>query len=75
LIDNKIAKAVGLKSLSSKSYVEWMKKLKSWLQNYVEAIEQLEKECDNFSILKLVDEGLYMMCSITLRKRVSELGL
>jgi len=78
LIDNEIAKALTLlppkgESLTSKLYLEWMESLKIWLQNY-EMIENLEKEAQS-SILKLVDEGLYIMCSIKLRYRVGRLGL
>ncbi len=80
LIDNDIAKAIGgllyskWQSLTSNSYLKWMNALKSWLQNYVEVIEKLEKEY-NSSILKLVDEGLYMMCTVKQRRRVIGLGI
>jgi len=78
LIDNEIAKALTLlppkgESLTSKSYLKWMESLKTWLQNY-EMIENLEKEAQS-SILKLVDEGLYVMSSIQLRYRVMRLSL
>lgn len=79
LIDNNIAKAIGLirfkrESLTSTSYLKWMNTLKSWLQSYLELIEKLESGFHS-SILKLVDEGLYIMCSVKLRLRVKELGL
>ena len=78
LIDNDIAKALGLlpprgESLTSHSYLKWMEALKTWLRNY-DMIEDLEKEAQS-SILKLVDEGLYVMSSIKLRYRVNKLGL
>lgn len=78
LIDNDIAKALGLlpprgESLTSHSYLKWMESLKTWLQNY-DMIEDLEKEAE-LSILKLLDEGLYVMSSIKLRYRVNRLGL
>jgi len=50
-----------------------MEALKAWLQNY-DMIENLEKEAQS-SILKLVDEGLYIMSSMKLRYRVDRLGL
>lgn len=79
LIDNKIAKVAGLttpqwRSLTINSFLKWIGSLKSWLQNYFEIIEKLEKELQS-SILKLVDEGLYVMSSINLRLRVKMLGL
>lgn len=79
LIDNDIARAVKLlpkskwESLTVDSYLKWMNALKSWLQNYVEVIEKLERK-HNSSILKLVDEGLYMMSTVKQRTRVSYLG-
>lgn len=78
LIDNQIAKALGLlppkgESLTRHLYLKWMEALKAWLQNY-DIIENLEKEAQS-SILKLVDEGLYVMSSINLRYRVNRLGL
>jgi hypothetical protein len=51
-----------------------MNALKSWIQNYVEVIEKLEKDYDS-SILKLIDEGLYMMSTVKLRTRVAMLGI
>ena len=80
LIDNEMAKAIwGVlsskrESLTSNSYLKWMSALKSWLQNYIEVIEKVEKEY-NSSILKLVDEGLYMMISVKQRARVANLGI
>jgi len=78
LIDNKIAKATGLlrdkqkKSIESTDYIRWMNKLKDWLQNY-DVIDKLQNKF-NSSILKLVDECLYLMCSVKLCK-IAELGL
>ena len=79
LIDNKIAKTMGLlhsqwESLTCNSYLKWMNALKNWLLNYHEIIKKLENE-HNSSILKLVDEGLYMMITVKQRRRVEELGI
>lgn len=79
LIDNKIANATGLlpskwESLTSNSYVDWMNMLRGWLQNYSEVVEELQNKFDS-SILKLVDEGLYVMSTVKLRSRVRALGL
>ena len=79
LVDNAIAKTTGLiarkwESLTCHSYVKWMNALRDWLQNYVEIIENVEKEYHS-SIIKLVDEGLYMMSTVKQRARVAELGL
>lgn len=78
LIDNNIAKAIGLisprgESLRSNSYLTWMASLKAWFENF-DMIEKLESESKS-PILKLVDEGLYVMSSINLRLRVERLGL
>lgn len=78
LLDNEIASSLGLvrkgSSISASEYVEWMRKLKSWLQNYGGVAEKLERNLGG-SILKLVDEGLYIMCSVDLGKRVKLLGI
>jgi len=74
LLDNNIAKAVGLGRVRIDTYITWMKRLKSWLQNYVDVLEKLEKEF-GLPMLKLVDEGLYIMCTVNLSKRVKFLGI
>jgi hypothetical protein len=86
LIDGDIAETVGLihyyfnggrrrrESLTSDSYFKWMNALKIWLQRYSDMVEKLENK-HNFSILKLVDEGLYMMSTVRQRARVVELGI
>ena len=80
LIDNYIARATGVlrnsrwDSLESDSYMRWMNALKNWLQNYFDVIEEIERKY-NSSILKLVDEGLYMMSTIKQRTRVAGLGI
>lgn len=78
LIDNKIAQAVGLKkrnqSLSPSDYYKWMVSLKGWLQLKSEIIRELEEKF-NLSILKLVDEGFYVMSSINLSLRLAKLGI
>jgi len=51
-----------------------MQRLKSWLGNYKDVIEELENKYES-SILKLIDEGFYMMCSVNLHIRVSKLGI
>lgn len=77
LIDNAISTTTGLtrpqEGITLNHYLRWMKSLKAWLGDY-ERIEEIEKELGS-SILKLVDEGLYMMSSINLRSRVKKLGL
>jgi len=74
LLDNEIAKAVGLKRARMDTYITWMKKLKSWLQNYVDMLEKLEKEF-GLPMLKLVDECFYIMCTVDLSKRIQFLGM
>jgi len=79
LIDNKIAKATGLllykgKNLTSELYINWMNILKEWLQKCGEIVEELQKRF-NSPILKLVDEGLYIMSTVKLRSRIRVLGL
>lgn len=86
LIDNDIGEATGLlhsyfvqrrrrlESLRIDTYLTWMNALNSWLQNYLEVIEKLENELHS-SILKLVDEGLYMMSTVKLKTRVKELEI
>lgn len=78
LLDNPIAEQMGLKkkgvSVDAELYIKWMWKLRNWLGNYKEVVKELENkyEC---SILKLIDEGFYIMCSVNLHIRVSKLGL
>jgi hypothetical protein len=78
LIDNSEAQAIGLidygESMSSNHYLTWMITLKEWLQNYRELIEKLERE-HHSSIIKLTDEGLYIMSTVKQKTRVAELGL
>jgi len=80
LIDNDIGKAIGLinryerESVTSESYLRFMAAMKSWLQNYADVVATLESEF-RLSILKLVDEGLYMMSTVKQRARVSQLGI
>ncbi|RLE89175.1 MAG: hypothetical protein DRN04_16620 [Thermoprotei archaeon] len=54
--------------------IKGMRTLKNWLQNYVDVVEKLEEEYGE-AILKLVDEGLYIMCTVSLRKRVNLLSI
>jgi len=55
-------------------YINWMKHLKVCLGRYN------QKRLDGFenklglSILKLIDGGLYMRCSIQLKRRVNKVG-
>lgn len=78
LIDNSIAKAVGLKkpnvSLTPSDYYKWMVRLKAWIQPMDEIIKEVERDF-NLSILKLVDEGFYVMSSINLSLRLKTLGI
>lgn len=75
LIDNPIATAVGLKnrrkSLTSSDYYNWMIYLQNWLKPRDNIIKEVEKDF-NLSILKLVDEGFYVMSSINLSLRLAE---
>lgn len=78
LIDNPIAEAVKLKgyrkSLTSSDYYNWMFYLQSWLKSRLVIIKDVETKF-NQSILKLVDEGFYVMSSINLSLRLEELGV
>ena len=75
LLDNPITKAVLKRSsISIKLYIEWMQRLKNWLKRYENVISKLEAE-HKLSILKLIDEALYIMCSVNLRKRVSKVDI
>jgi len=79
LIDSNMADTMGLlrsnwESLTFDSYLKWMKGMRNWLLNYAELIEKIEREYAS-SILKLVDEGLYMMITVKQRRRVADLGI
>jgi len=78
LLDNPIAEQMGLKkrgiSVDARLYVKWMWKLKNWLENYKDVTKELESKYRS-SILKLIDEGFYIMCSVNLHVRVSRLGV
>jgi hypothetical protein len=78
LIDNSEAKAIGLtrygETLTVNHYLTWMNSLRSWLQNYAEMIGKLERQY-NSTIIRLVDEGLYMMSTVKQQTRVAELGI
>ncbi|WP_144060506.1 hypothetical protein [Archaeoglobus sulfaticallidus] len=78
LLDNPIAEQLGLKekgvSVDAELYIRWMQRLKSWLGNYKDVIEELENKHES-SILKLIDEALYIMCSVNLHIRVGKLGI
>lgn len=91
LLDNPIAKAFSLvrsrtrgnnarrswrgETLNAEKYLEWMSTIKRYLFGYPrESIRQLEEEF-GLSILKLIDEALYVMCSVNLRKRIARTGM
>ena len=79
LLDNPIAEQMGLKKhdndkIDNEKYIIWMKMLKNWLENYKDVIQDLENKY-GYSILKLVDEGFYTMCSMNLRNRINRLGI
>lgn len=77
LLDNYIAKAVlGAKAvLDEGAYIRFMKKVKGYLKKYDSyKLVRLERKF-NLSILKLMDEGLYIMCSVNLNRRVLQIGL
>ena len=79
LIDNSIAEAIGLKqqrkSLNVDKYIQWMRSLKNWIGSYnEEKIREIENQYGE-SILKLIDEGLYIMSSVNLSLRIKLMGL
>ena len=79
LIDNPIAEATGLKqkrrSLTVDKYIKWMKSLKNWIRDYDERkIKNIEKQYGE-SILKLIDEGFYVMSSVNLSLRIKLMGI
>jgi hypothetical protein len=78
LLDNKIAKAVelikGQGAITCPKYITWIKGLRLWLQNYVDVLEKLENEFKS-SMLKLIDESLYIMSTVTLSKRIPSLEI
>ncbi len=80
LLDNEVALNMGIKKRREKKgidvnkYLTWMSRLQRWLRNYTDVIKELEMECGE-SILRLVDKGLYVMCSMNLRGKVKVLGL
>jgi len=78
LIDNSEAQALGLtdfeETLTINHYLTWMSELRKWLQKYIDVIEKLEKQ-HNSSILRLVDEGLYMMSTVKQKTRVADLEI
>lgn len=78
LIDNSEAQAMGLterqETLTISHYLNWMDALKKWLQNYADVISKLEKQ-HNSTIIRLVDEGLYMMSTVKQQRRVVDLGI
>ncbi|MHA1280828.1 MAG: hypothetical protein ACTSQ8_27110 [Candidatus Helarchaeota archaeon] len=83
LIDNPIAEATGLKKRTSgygerltvDKYLKWMKSLKRWIELYDnKKITEIEKQY-NESILKLIDEGFYVMSSVKLNLRIKLMGL
>lgn len=78
LIDNSEAQAVGLterqETLTIGHYLNWMNALRNWLKNYDEVIPKLEKQ-HNATIIRLVDEGLYMMSTVKQQRRVVDLGI
>jgi len=54
-------------------YLQWMDFIKQWLSKYDQKmIEKLEEDCQR-SILKLVDQALYIMCSINLKERIKKI--
>ncbi len=75
LIDNPISQKMRLtrykESLTLTHYLKLMKLLKNWLRNYEGVIGEIEEELDS-SILKLVDEGLYIVSSVNISKRIIE---
>ena len=77
LIDNSIARSIRLKeknkSLTFDDYCKWMRCLKNKINCLVkcDVIKELEDEFAQ-SFLKLIDEGLYIINSTNLRRRLKE---
>jgi hypothetical protein len=67
LVDNAIAEAMLLKqrgeTLTKAAYRRWMERLRDWLLKHRAACAEAEEQL-GVPILKLVDEGLYLMCTV-----------
>jgi hypothetical protein len=78
LLDNRIAEVAGIKdrgqAVTLLLYIDWMRRVGNWLQDYKDVSVALENEFA-LSILKLLDEALYIMSSINLSARVRLLGI
>lgn len=78
LIDNSEAQAMGLtryqETLTINHYLTWTNALKTWLQSFKEIIPKLERQ-HNSTIIRLVDEGLYLMSTVKQQTRVVDLGI
>jgi len=80
LVDSPIAERMGLKeqnvSLSPESYMNWMRRLERLLKAHSTAAQRMQKKL-NRPILKLIDEGLYVMCTKygELPEMAQELGI
>lgn len=84
LIDNSIARTFGFQIPSGREprfgfYIDWMRSLRVWLLNYRDVILRIEKELragtHDLSILKLVDEALYVVVSVDQRARAKTLRI
>lgn len=66
LVDNAIAEAMHVKqpgqTLTTNEYITWMERYQNWLRKHKGPCARAEKEF-GLPILKLVDEGLYVMCT------------
>ena len=76
LLDNKILDALKNSKCDinkdSRGYIKWMEHLQTWLKGYLDVIPTIEEELDQ-TILKLVDELLYVTYSIKLENYVKKL--
>lgn len=81
LVDNAIAEVMLLKqrgqTLTTAAYKRWIERVKDWLLKHQAACTETEEQL-GVPILKLLDEGLYLMCTVHRelpKKATSELGL
>lgn len=67
LVDNAIAEAMLLKqrgrTLTKAAYKRWMERVRDWLLKHQAACTEAEEQL-GIPILKLLDEGLYLMCTV-----------
>lgn len=81
LVDNAISEAMQLKlggeSLNAEKYKKWMLRVRRWFIQHLSACKEIEGQV-SVPVLKLIDEGLYLMCSVNKKlpyEARSQLGL